>query len=248
MKDASAVQGMISLYPFIVEILACLKGFVLYIIPCVLILLLIKLTKVPQFIFRKLLHLVAFTCVIVMLLGAQHWYSVSAASLLIAGVIYPILALLENRSWFAKLFVEKRPGEIKRSLILLFATFAGLAAVGWGLFGEPMITAAAILMWGVGDAAAALVGIPFGRHKVRLKLADGKKSWEGTISMAVVSLVCGTAFLIFHASTSMVSALSVCALGAAAGAATELFSPSEWDTVSVPAVILVVLLLSHLAM
>ena len=48
------------------------------------------------------------------------------------------------------------------------------------------------------DAAAALVGIPLGRHKVRLKLADGKKTWEGTIAMAVLSFTFGMAFLLFH--------------------------------------------------
>ena len=110
-----------------------------------------------------------------------------------------------------------------------------------GLLSKQMITATAILMWGVGDAAAAIVGIPFGRHKVKIKLADGKKSWEGTISMFLTSFVFGAAFLLFHAHMPAESVMLNCVLGAAAGAATELFSPSEWDTVSVPAVILIVL-------
>lgn len=235
---------VLSRYPIIPETLDCLKRFILYIIPCVVILLLIKFcTKVPKFIFRKLLHLVAFTCIILMLLKAEHWYAVSAASLLIAAVIYPILALLEKESWFAKLFVEKRPGEIKRSLVFLFSMFAVLSAIGWGIFGKPVVTAAAILMWGVGDASAALVGIPFGKHKVHLKPADGKKSWEGTISMVFISCVFGMAFFLIFAQPDPVRLLIMCFSGAIAGAATELFSPSEWDTVTVPAVILAVLLL-----
>lgn len=233
---------VLSRYPIIVETLICLKQFILFIIPCVIVLLIIKFgTKVPKFIFRKLLHLVAFTCVILMLLAADDWYAASIASLLIAAVIYPVLAMAEKERWFAELFIEKRPGEIKRSLILLFTTFAVLTAVGWGLLGKQLITAAAILMWGVGDAAAAIVGIPFGRHKVKIKLADGKKSWEGTISMFLTSFIFGAAFLLFHAHMPAESVMLNCVLGAAAGAATELFSPSEWDTVSVPAVILIVL-------
>ena len=235
---------VLSRYPVITETLDCLKQFVLYIIPCVIVLLIIKFcTKVPKFIFRKLLHLVAFTCVILMLMAEDDWYAASIASLLIAAVIYPVLALAEKERWFADLFIEKRPGEIKRSLILLFTMFSVLTAVGWGIFGKRMITAAAILMWGVGDAIAALVGIPFGRHKVHAKLADGKKSWEGTISMFLASFVFGAAFLLFHANLPAAGVILSCVLGAAAGAATELFSPSEWDTVSVPAVILIVLLL-----
>ena len=233
---------VLSRYSIIVETLDCLKKFIIFIIPCVIVLLIIKLCiRPPKFVFRKLLHLVAFTCVILMLLAEDDWYAVSIASLLIAAVIYPILALAEKERWFAELFIEKRPGEIKRSLILLFTTFAVLTAVGWGLLGKQMITAAAILMWGVGDAAAALVGIPFGRHKVKIKLADGKKSWEGTISMFLTSFIFGAAFLLFHAHMPFESVILNCVLGAAAGAATELFSPSEWDTVSVPAVILIVL-------
>lgn len=234
----------LSQYPIIVETFDCLKRFILYILPCVAVLLLIRFcTKVPKFIFRKLLHLVAFTCVILMLLQAGHWYSASIASLLIAAVIYPILALFEKESWFANLFIEKRPGEIKRSLVFLFAMFAVLSAIGRGIFCKPEITAAAILMWGVGDASAALVGIPFGRHKVHLKPADGKKSWEGTIAMAIVSFLFGTTFLLLTVQTEPVVTVIMCICGAAAGAATELFSPSEWDTVTVPAVILAVLLL-----
>ena len=103
--------------------------------------------------------------------------------------------MAENERWFADLFIEKRPGEIKRSLVLLFTTFAVLTAVGWGLLSKQMITATAILMWGVGDAAAAIVGIPFGGHKVKIKLADGKKSWEGTISMFLTFCI-GIRFLV----------------------------------------------------
>ena len=236
--------GVLSRYLIILETLDCLKQFVLYIIPCVIVLLIIRFcTKVPKFIFRKLLHLVAFTCVILMLLTAEDWYAAAIASLLIAAVIYPILALAEKERWFAELFIEKRPGEIKRSLILLFTTFAALTAIGWGIFEKRTITAAAILMWGVGDAVAALVGIPFGRHKVHVKLSDGKKSWEGTISMFLASFVFGMAFLLLQTHTPAASLMLNCVLGAAAGAATELFSPSEWDTVTVPAVILMVLLL-----
>lgn len=234
----------ISQYPVIVETCECLRLFILYIIPCVFVLLVIRFcTKVPNFIFRKLLHLVAFTCVIIMLLGAENWYAASIASLLIVAVIYPVLALLEKERWFSNLFVEKRPGEIKLSLILLFVMFAVLTAVGWGVFGKPMLTATAILMWGVGDAAAALVGIPFGKHKVKLKPADGKKSWEGTCAMMLLSFAIGMAFLVLHAKMSFGQVLPVCLVGATAGAAVELFSPSEWDTVCVPTVILIVLCL-----
>lgn len=66
-------------------------------------------------------------------------------------------------------------------------TGALLVAVAWGIFDKPLIAATSILMWGAGDGAAALIGIPFGKHKVKFKPADGKKSWEGSAAMLTVS-------------------------------------------------------------
>ncbi len=129
----------ISAFPLAVQTLQGLCNLILYIIPCVMILLLIRfLTNVPSFVFRKLLHIVAFTCFTVMMLAAKSWQS----------------------KWYSRLFVQKSPGEIKRSLLMLFFMFAAVITVSWGLFNNKHAAAAAILMWGVGDATAALVGIP----------------------------------------------------------------------------------------
>ena len=52
-----------------------------------------------------------------------------------------------------RFFVQKSPGEIKRSLLMLFFMFAAVITVAWGIFGKPHIAAASILMWGMGDAS-----------------------------------------------------------------------------------------------
>ena len=89
-------------------------------------------------------------------------------------------------------------------------------------------------MWGVGDAAAALIGIPFGRHKVMIKPVNGKKSWEGSIAMFIVSSICGLFVFYFCQKVSFPVSVVLCLTGALAGTVTELFSPGEWDTVTVP--------------
>ena len=228
----------------IAETLRCLAMFILYILPCVAALLLIKfLTRVPPFVFRKLLHLVAFGSITWMIVVAQSWQAASLASCMIALLLYPGLALLEKESWYNGLLVQKEPGEIKKSLLLLFFMFAAITAVGWGIFGKPYVVVLAILMWGTGDAVAALIGIPFGEHKVTLKFTNGKKSWEGTCAMFLASLTCGLLIsLLYYHFPLLKSLLPICA-GAIVGAATELFSPSEYDTVTVPVAILAVLLL-----
>ena len=226
------------------QILHCLAVLASFIVPALMILLPIRfLTSLPSFVFRKLLHFVAFTSVSLMILTAGNWQAAALTSVLIAIALYPVLAALENASWFGKLFVQKSPGEIKRSLLLLFLMFAALISVAWGWFVSPHLAAAAILMWGTGDAAAALVGIPWGKHKVRSRFTDGKKSWEGSLAMLAVSFLSGVMILLAEQKTALPRALLMAFLGAVLGTATELFSPSEYDTVTVPVVIVIVLLI-----
>ena len=226
------------------QILHCLAVLAAFIVPALMILLPIRfLTSLPSFVFRKLLHFVAFTSVSLMILTAGSWQAAALTSVLIAIALYPVLAALENASWFGKLFVQKSPGEIKRSLLLLFLMFAALISVAWGWFVSPHLAAAAILMWGTGDAAVALVGIPWGKHKVRSRFTDGKKSWEGSLAMLAVSFLSGVMILLAEQKTALPRALLMAFLGAVLGTATELFSPSEYDTVTVPVVIVIVLLI-----
>ena len=98
-------------------------------------------------------------------------------------------------------------------------------------------------MWGVGDAAAALVGIPFGKHKVKISFLNGKKSWEGSCAMLLAATIIGSSLLSLYCGYD--AGLSwKCALAMALpGTLVELVSPSEWDTVTVPVLMLIVALL-----
>ena len=228
----------------LLQISHCLAVLATYIVPALLILVPVRfLPRLPSFIFRKLLHFIAFTGVSLMILAAGSWQAAALTSILIAVVLYPVLALLERAPWYEKLLVQKTPGEIKRSLLLLFFMFAALISVAWGLFDQLHLAAAAVIMWGTGDAAAALIGVPFGRHKVHSRFTDGKKSWEGSIAMLTVSFLIGLIILLFAQKLALPKALPLAVLGALLGTAAELFSPSEYDTVTVPVVIVSVLLL-----
>ena len=226
------------------QILHCLYVLIVFLVPALMILLPVRfLTKLPSFVFRKLLHFVAFTSVSLMILAAKSWQAAALTSVLIAIVVYPILAAFENKPWYGKLFVQKTPGEIKRSLLLLFLMFASLITVAWGLFDQPQLATTSILMWGTGDAAAALIGIPCGKHKVHSRLTDGKKSWEGSLAMFAVSLLSGIIMLLFTQDMGFLRLLLIASFASVLGTATELFSPSEYDTVTVPIVIVAVLLI-----
>ncbi len=226
------------------QILHCFAVLAAFIVPALMILIPIRfLTKLPSYVFRKLLHIVAFSCVTLMILSAKSWQAAALTAVLLAVAVYPILAAFESASWYEKLFVQKSAGEIKKSLLLLFFMFAVLISVSWGVFDKPHLAAAAILMWGTGDAAAALVGIPYGKHKVHSRYTDGKKSWEGSLAMLAVSFLSGMIVLSAAREMPMPQAVLSAGLGALLGTATELFSPSEYDTVTVPTIIAAVLLL-----
>ena len=233
---------MVSQLP--VQLLRCLGTLAAYIVLCLLILISAwRLIRMPSFVFRKMLHFVAFTCVSLMILNAESWQAAALTALNIAELAYPVLAALEAAPWFAKFFVQKSAGEIKRSCLLLFSMFAVLIFVSGGIFGRPNLGITAILMWGVGDGAAALVGVPLGRHKVRSRFTDGKKSWEGSTAMFLAAFLSGLAVLLLVEKAPFPRALLTAGIGAVCAAATELFSSSELDTVTVPLAVLAVLLL-----
>ena len=235
---------VLSGYPLIVEIISSMKVLALAIVAVALLIVVLQLIfKFPKYVFRKLLHLVAFSCVCIMLHFAESWQAAVLVNLIFAALIYPILALLEKESWYGSLFVEKSKGEVKRSLVMLFCMYAALIFVSWGLLGKAYLAAAAILMWGPGDAAAALVGIPFGKHKIKLKITDGKKSLEGTLAMFVTSALFGGLYIGLFTDTGIVMAVIMAVFGGVTAAFTELVSDSEWDTVTVPVSVLVVLAL-----
>ena len=225
------------------QALQCMSNLFWYILPCLIALLIIRFALKPkQYVFRKLLHFVAFSCTSYSILKAQSWLAAVICFMAVSVLVYPVIALADRYEWFKKLLVEKEPGEIKLSLMLLFSTVAVIAAVGWGVFGNRPASAAAVLMWGCGDAAAALVGIPWGRHRLNVGFERGKKSLEGTVADFAVSFASGMIFLCVYEGMSPERVLLPALLAAAAGAIVELLSPSKYDTVTVPAAVLAALL------
>ena len=234
----------LSQYTLFTETLSCFGIFLAYVIPSLMILVPIRLlTGIPSFVFRKLLHIVAFTFATLMILASRSWQASSLSAVIAVVLIYPILTVCEKESWYASLLVQKSPGEIKRSMIMIFAVIAVIVAVVWGIFGQQKLAAAAILMWGTGDAAAALIGIPFGKHKVKCRWTGSKKSWEGSAPMLLVSFLCGFGTLALAQKTPLLPALCTAGIAAFFGTAAELFTPSEYDTVTVPETVTAVLLI-----
>jgi dolichol kinase len=145
---------------------------------------------------------------------------------------------MEKFPWYKRTFVDRtaRGGELRKSLIQVQLSFAILIAVFWGLLGYrglPVI-AVAVMGWGFGDAAAALVGKAFGRHRVLHRLVESAKTYEGTIAMVVVAGLALFLTLMFYAGRPWYVSLIIAAIVAPVCGIIELFSRRGTDTLTVP--------------
>lgn len=234
----------------ITDMLIGIKYFLVYMFSLAGVVFLInKIFALPKELFRKLLHFIAFSSVIVMIYAAKNWISASLVPVFIIMLMYPGLSLAEKDKRFTELVVERRKGELKSSLLQLFGTIALIITISWGFLGHKELSVAAILMWGFGDAAAALIGKRFGKHKVlRFKHVDHKKSWEGTAAMSIVAFAFGIASLMIIGNIPIVYCVIAVIIAAPLAAITELVTKNGYDTVTVPIVCTCTLYLSYIAM
>ncbi|MBQ8814293.1 MAG: TSUP family transporter [Lachnospiraceae bacterium] len=215
-----------------------------YIAALAAILLIIRYTtKVPDYIFRKLLHIVAFTSILPLVLGTDIWWIAVLVQAVLLVLVIILLHVAEKFSFYKSLFVEKAKHEVIISFILLFGLIAILLAVFWGGFGPEYVYIAvtAIMAWGPGDAAAAIVGKNLGRHKLSGPHIEGVKSVEGSAAMGITSFVCTAATLLLFSGMALPTVLILSLVIAPVAALVELYTKHGLDTVTVPIAVSVVL-------
>ncbi len=218
------------------DTLTTFKIFILYILSLAACLIAVQLLlHVPKNIFRKLLHIIAFTSSIFVVLTGRGWLPEALTLIIFAALVYPALKLAQRWSGYSSLFVEKKPGEVLSSLLLLFFSQAALIVFACGFLQKPYILIASTASWGLGDIAAAWIGRPFGRHKIRLWFADKHKSWEGSIAMAVVAFAACLSSLLLTSLYTGARAVFISLIIAAVSSLTEMASKGGLDTVTVPA-------------
>lgn len=221
-------------------ILAFLKVFLIYIMYFVILaaslIVMWVYIRIPKYIFRKLLHGVAFFSILPLVLGTDQCWMAMLSVFIFLIVVCIALRLAESLSFYQSLFVEKAKHEVITSFILLFTLIFVLLGVFWGWMGDGSryLAVAAIMAWGPGDAMAAIIGKNYGRHKLSGKMIEGVKSVEGTIAMGVTSLICTWITLVSMSSMDAGYALVVSLAVAPAAALCELFTKKGLDTITVP--------------
>ena len=193
-----------------------------------------KLLRMPRELFRKTLHLVLLFSLPVFLYAFPTWFLSALAAISFAAAIYPILAFGERFDGYSELLTQRKDGEIKRSLMLVFLMFAVIIGICWGWLGDRMLAVACIYAWGFGDGAAALVGKRFGRHYLQSRMIEGRKSLEGTLAMFIVSFFSVFIIMMFRGGLNWQHCFVIALAAGAVSALVELFTLGGFDTVTCP--------------
>lgn len=188
----------------------------------------------PTEVFRKTLHMIPLGSILVWTYAFETWWISALATVTFIAMVFPILQLGERFPGYSEVLCERKHGEIKRSLVVVFCMFAVLIAVCWGWLGERYLVIASVFAWGFGDAAAALVGKRFGRHPIEGPLVEGRKSLEGTLAMFAVSFLSVMAVLLAHDAGQAHGYVPIAAATAVVCAVVELFTKDGMDTLTCP--------------
>lgn len=200
------------------------------------------LIRIPDELFRKILHCILLGSLPVFLFAFEKWYLAAITSVGFAVIVYPLLAYLDHFPFFSKLTTERSHGELQHSLLLVFSMFAFVMGICWGWLEDRYLALASVYAWGLGDAAAALVGKPYGKHKINWKYTDGKKSYEGSSAMLLTSFITVTVILLLRSGLPAAGYIVIPVVVALASTLAELYSKNGNDTVICPICAMVVLL------
>ena len=200
-----------------------------------------RFTPIPDEVFRKLLHCILLGSLLIGTLIFQTWWIAALTAIGFAIAVYPILMLAERIKGYSKMVTERKKGELKRSLLAVFAMYAVVVLICWGWRGEKLLALCSIYAWGFGDAMAALIGKRFGRHILQGKHIEGKKSVEGTLAMFEVSFVCVLIILLFRGGMPWYAYPVISLITAAVSAVVELYTMDGMDTMTCPLAAMAVL-------
>ena len=197
---------------------------------------------IPDELFRKILHFILLGAYIPLVFAFEAWWMAALFALSLIVILLPVLTVAEKIPMFSSFVNERKKGEFKSSMVLAVGMMAFSVAVCWGLFADKFLVLASIYAWGVGDGLAALVGKRFGKHKIKWKFADGKKSVEGSLTMFFCALVSVCIVLLLRGEISTVMCFVIAFLAALVCAVAELCAKNGLDTIICPVSAMIVII------
>ena len=216
---------------------------ILYIVVAVAIMLLLrKLITIPDELFRKILHFILLGAYIPLVFAFDKWWMATIFSTSLILILFPALFFAEKIPMFSSFMNERKKGEFKNSMVFAVGMMAFSTAICWGMFGDKYLVLASIYAWGIGDALAALIGKRFGKHKINWKLADGKKSIEGSLAMFLCAFASVFSVLFCRGGIGIAMCAVIAVLAAFVCTITEMCTKNGLDTVICPISAMVVII------
>lgn len=197
------------------------------------------LFKIKDYVYRKLLHLVAVTSIFpLLLLSNTYWIALLVCLTLVIGITVGLL-IFQPLHFYDRLFVEKKKYSTIIGFALFYAVVALLIALFWWLKGDgyKYIIYTSIIAWGFGDAFAAIIGISIGKPKLHGLLIEGNKSIAGSVAMFAASAVSSFIVLLIFGPYIWYFALLISIAIGLLAATTELFTRFNLDNLTVPLII-----------
>ena len=211
---------------------------IIYFISCATIALVCrKMIKIPNELFRKILHFILLTSLFVFIFAFKTWWSSALTCILIIVLAYPILLFFERFKTYSDTVTERKKGELRSSLILVFLMFAVIITICWNLLDNKLLALPVIYAWGYGDALAALIGTKFGKRKIYKK-----KSLEGTLAMFITSVIVVSILLSIVNIIPWYGVIVTTIFVSIGVTAVELFTPNGLDTVTCPFTSLIIMI------
>lgn len=199
------------------------------------------LLTIPEEIFRKILHFILLGSFYVLIISYPTWIMAAVTAIIFEIIVYPILIFFERFKKYSEFTTERKTGELKKSLVFVYTMFAVVVTICWGGFEDKYLTLASLYAWGIGDAAA-LVGKKFGKHKILAPGLDGKKSYEGTITMFMFSCISVFTILMCRGGLRWEYCCIISVVVGIVSSIVELYSKNGNDTVFCPLSAMTVLL------
>ena len=216
---------------------------ILYILIAVTVMMLLrKLVKIQDELFRKILHFILLGAYIPLTFAFEKWWMATIFSILLIVALFPALIFAEKIPMFSSFVNERKEGEFKSSMIFAVGMMAFSTLVCWGIFSDRYLVLASVYAWGIGDAFAALVGTRFGNRNITWKFADNKKTVEGSVAMFICAWISVFVILILRGGTNIVISAVIALLVALVCTVTEMCAKNGLDTILCPISAIVVII------
>ncbi len=161
----------------------------------------------------------------------ELWYFNTLTYALIGPITFIILnSLFTFREWGTALGL----GDRKRNYGLIYfpVTLVILVVLQYNHLVSPLASTIGVLVMGYGDGLAALIGAKWGKREIPFNVS--KKSYLGTLTMFIVSVVVVLVALIFFSDLSLAKLITVTVVVAFVSAVVEVLTPFGLDNLTVP--------------